>query len=50
VITYRLISLAVIVIEGNLKRRSSAHGVSDKVNTVFSGKIVYFFAFYIPLA
>jgi hypothetical protein len=40
----------VIVIEGKLKRRSSAHGVSDKVNTVFLGKIVSFLPFQIPLA
>ena len=36
--------------EGKLKTRSSAHGVSDKVNKVFSGKIVSFLAFHFPLA
>jgi len=50
VITYRLICLVIIVMEGKLKTRSSAHGVSNNVNTVFSGKIVSFLAFQIPLA
>jgi hypothetical protein len=50
VITYRLVCLVVIVIEGKLKKRSSAHGVSNKVNTVFSGKIASFLPFQIPLA
>jgi hypothetical protein len=39
----------VIVIEGKFKKRSSAHGVSDKENKVFSGKIVSFLAFQITL-
>jgi hypothetical protein len=50
VITYRVISLVVIVIEGKLKKKSSTHCVSDKVNTVFSGKFFYFLAFQMPLA
>src|SRR5215510_13177268 len=49
VITYHVISLVVTVIEGKLKTRSSAHGVSHKVNTVFSGKIVCFLVFQMPL-
>jgi hypothetical protein len=50
VITYSVISMVVIVIEGKLKKRSLAHGVSHKVNTVFSEKIVYFLASQMPLA
>ena len=50
VITCSLICLVVTVIEGELKKGSSAHGVSDEENTVFSGKIVSFLAFQIPLA
>jgi hypothetical protein len=48
--TCRVISLVVIVIEGKLKTRSSAHCVSEKVNTVFSGEIVYFLDLQMPLA
>jgi hypothetical protein len=48
--TCRLIRLVVIVIEGKLKTRSSAHGVSYQVNTLFSGKSGSLLAFQIPLS